>query len=913
MPAPKSKRAPRALSLYDRLSRLTFADACKLLGPNGKSLLVAGGKIEIDAPSQVELTPSCFRLRIPLPKGAATVTVSLDPAKRNSLEVKCRGAGVADAPAYRGAALAFILEEKQYLGLAAAPAENQPFELLDEQQLVERAIRERAERAATEPMDIESGDPATPWTDYLVTSRLSGKAYRVAVRGLQRGDSFCTCADFRTNTLGTCKHLMKVQEKIRSEFSAKRLQVTYEQNEYAVAVRYTEEPAVRLLVPVHGKDAVRRAATQLTDHDLTAEKDIRALVHFLGFAQKHGIDVRVYPDAEELLHSFLHRDRLTRLAEEIRRDPAAHPLRKTLLHAELLPYQLDGIAFAAQAGRSILADDMGLGKTIQGIGVAELLRREAGIRKVLIVCPASLKSQWAREIEKFSDLDSQQVVGSATERSAQYANDRFFTICNYEQILRDTPAIERIGWDLIILDEGQRIKNWEAKTSRTIKALRSRFALVLSGTPLENRLDDLYSVVEFIDANRLGPAFRFFHAHRIVDENGKVTGYKNLDRLRENLAPILLRRTRALVQKQLPPRTTEVLRVTATEEQMAMHGAGMQIVRTVLSKPYFNEMDLLRLRQGLLICRLAANSSKLVDKEGENYSSKLDKLRELLETMAEEEERKIVLFSEWTGMLDLIEPLLKAAKMPFVRLEGKVPQRKRQQIVDTFQRDPDCRVILLTNAGATGLNLQAANTVINVDLPWNPAVLEQRIARAHRMGQKRPVQVYLLVTDGTIEENLLGTLSAKKELALAALDVESDVNELQIESNLEEMKRRLEKLLGEKPDAPLDETMQAEEEAAVHAAREKIAASAGQLLTAAIQMAAAILPSARGATAAAEPDPAVVETFRSRLSECVETDPDGTRRLTVTLPASDSIDLFARAFAQFADLGNGPAAPPPKS
>ena len=193
-------------------------------------------------------------------------------------------------------------------------------------------------------------------------------------------------------------------------------------------------------------------------------------------------------------------------------------LRGELLKTELLPYQIDGIAFAASVGRAVLADDMGLGKTIQGIGVAELLARETGIQKVLVICPTSLKSQWRNEIERFSDRTSQLVLGSASKRAEQYDNENYFTVCNYEQVLRDLPAIERVKWDLIILDEAQRIKNWEAKTTNTVKRLKSRFALVLSGTPLENRLEELFSVVQFIDDRRLGPAFCFLNRHRVVDK-----------------------------------------------------------------------------------------------------------------------------------------------------------------------------------------------------------------------------------------------------------------------------------------------------------------------------------------------------------------------------------------------------------
>src|SRR5436853_4365513 len=248
---------------------------------------------------------------------------------------------------------------------------------------------------------------------------------------------------------------------------------------------------------------------------------------------------------------------------------------------------------------------MGLGKTIQAIGVSELLVREAGISKVLVICPASVKSQWRSEIRRFCNRDCQLIAGRIASRGAQYANNCFFTVCNYEQVLRDILSIERVNWDLIILDEGQRIKNWEAKTSRVIKGLRSRFALVLSGTPLENRLDELYSVVQFIDDRRLGPGFRFFNTFRIVDEKGKVLGYKNLDQLRERLKPILLRRTRDSVKLELPERTDEIVRIAPTDEQKALHDAHMQTVAQIVSKKLLTEMDVLRLLAALLMSSMS--------------------------------------------------------------------------------------------------------------------------------------------------------------------------------------------------------------------------------------------------------------------------------------------------------------------
>ncbi len=390
-------------------------------------------------------------------------------------------------------------------------------------------------------MTLRSLNPDVPWADYTVTSHMSGRTYRVSLRGLEPGMSYCSCPDFRTNHLGTCKHILHAQEKIKKRFPNKTLAKPYRRKNLSLRLEYGRELGLHFNLPTRLDDQVRKILGPLAEGVFDNVDDLLKRMRKL---EQAGHSVHIYPDAEEFIEQRLLQKRIAQAAEEIRRDPARHPLRTELLHAELLPYQLDGIAFAAQAGRAILADDMGLGKTIQGIGVAELLARLAGIERVLIVCPASLKSQWRSEISRFSDRTSQIVLGNGEERAAQYESAAFFTICNYEQVLRDHSAIEMQKWDLIILDEGQRIKNWESKTSRLIKTLKSTFALVLSGTPLENRLEELYTVVSFIDDRRLGPAYRFLNRHRVVDERGKVEGYRNLDQLRDKLKPILLRRTR---------------------------------------------------------------------------------------------------------------------------------------------------------------------------------------------------------------------------------------------------------------------------------------------------------------------------------------------------------------------------------
>jgi len=274
----------------------------------------------------------------------------------------------------------------------------------------------------------------------------------------------------------------------------------------------------------------------------------------------------------------------------------------------------------------------------------------------------------------------------------------------------------------------------------------------------------------------------------------------------------------------------------------------------------------------------------------------------LLDNLFAEEGRKVVLFSEWKRMLDLIEPLLVERGLGYVRLDGSVPQKKRLQLVQEFQNSEDCRLFITTNAGSTGLNLQAANTVINVDLPWNPAVLEQRIARAHRMGQQQPVQVYLLVTEDTLEEKLLVTLSSKHDLALAALDTESGIDRVDVASGMEELKRRLEVLLGAKPEAARDESLsrQQQEQAQRLVYQQRVAAAGGELLGAAFQFLGELI---EDGTRNTQPPADLTQNLRNRLAACVQEDEAGRQQLTVTLPNRSSLDRLAESLAKLLAAG----------
>jgi hypothetical protein len=906
-----SPRKRKVNLFHQRLGSLTYHQACQMLGENGDKLIRQGNRFtEIDSEKDVFLGGDLLRIKLtdceekfrgpddePEFVGTVITTMTLQSARAKQIQTNCDSC---DTHCHHvGAALAYLLDAKSVLGLAAPPDESVPLENLTEQELLSRAMAEREKRATEETMRIRSSDSSTPWADYVTTSHATGKTYRVALRGMQPHESYCSCPDFRTNGLGTCKHILHVAAKAKKRFGMESIEQPYRRKHVSLRLHYGDDFGLRFNVPTRKNAAIEEVVGDLVDASTTDAVDVMRRIESL---ENSGRNLTIYPDAEDFIQRQLMTAEMAKRCAEIRRDPENHPLRTELLNAKLLPYQLDGIAFAATAGRAILADDMGLGKTIQGIGVAELLARWAGIRRVLIVCPASLKNQWRTEVGRFCGRSVQVVLGTSEERCEQYRSDTFFTVCNYEQVLRDLEPIESVDWDLIILDEGQRIKNWESKTSNMIRSLRSPYRLVLSGTPLENNLGELFTVARFVDENRLGSAFKFFNRHRVVDDRGKTIGYHRLDELRSTLQPILLRRTRSEVAKQLPERIDEIVRVTPTEEQLEIHNGQMQIVAQIVGKKFFTEMDLLRLRRALAMARMSCDSTFLVNQQEPEYSSKLERLNELLEGLIADPGRKIVLFSEWKRMLDRVERRLDAIGCDYVRLDGSVPQKKRPAIVNQFQEDPDCRVILMTNAGSTGLNLQSANVVINCDLPWNPAVLEQRIARAHRMGQKNPVHIYNMVSSDTIEEQLLDTLASKQQLADASLNIDSQIGEVAVSSSTDDLRRRLEKMLLPKLAAPVDESSQRRTEAELvrlSQHRADVSKATGDLVTAALVLAGNLLGGSTAPSDTEAPEQnEKIDRLTQQLSQAIDTDEQGRPQLKITLPDQQALRGLATTLAR---------------
>ena len=615
------------------------------------------------------------------------------------------------------------------------------------------------------------------FSEFRVSNPQSKTVYRVAIRGLNPGDNYCACPDYSTNELGTCKHIEFVLAALGKKRGAKAAFARGYQPPFSeLYLRHDQQRTVHFRPGTDCPASVRSLAARLFDEKrewLLSEERLDQLDRFMEKLASSGHELRAYDDALDFIAGLRDASRraqvLARLYPRGKDDPAL----QKLLKVPLYPYQAQGSLFAARAGRALICDEMGLGKTIQAIGAAEILAAHFGVSKVLVICPTSLKYQWQSEIARFSGRESLVIAGGRARREQDYARDDFCKITNYEKLKSDLDLIAAWSPELVIVDEAQRVKNWNTIAARALKRIDSPYAVVLTGTPLENKLEELISIVQFVDQHRLGPTWKLLHEHQVKDEVGRVTGYTGLEKISTTLAPIMIRRRKSEVLSQLPERTDQNLLVPMTEPQMVYHQENADIVAKIVQRwrktRFLSEKDQRRLTCALQNMRMSCNSTYLLDQHSD-HGVKADELASLLDNLFTQPEAKAVVFSQWTRTHAIVIRRLEARGIGYVSFHGGIPSEDRPALVERFRSDPACRVFLSTDAGATGLNLQHASTVVNMDLPWNPALLEQRIGRIHRMGQQRPVQIVNFVAKGTIEEGMLSVLAFKRSLSAGVLD-----------------------------------------------------------------------------------------------------------------------------------------------
>ncbi|MCA8961609.1 MAG: DEAD/DEAH box helicase, partial [Planctomycetes bacterium] len=659
---------------------------------------------------------------------------------------------------------------------------------------------------------VVAGDPTSLCDHRVHREGLETIFDRVRLRSLEPLDASCSCRDYSRNSLGLCRHILAVVATI---FDRPRVLAAWRRRPSMPKSGWTWDPIDRLtdhvgplarlewngstppawarslVEPSQVDDGttVLRPRTDLLEAATARGAFAIALGQELAPSSSVDPAVRVIVDEQcrewrrvERGRSFL--DSYRRHIDELRRP--------------LYEFQRESVLRFLERGRLVIADDMGLGKTAQAIAASHALFHEGHVRRGLLIVPASLKAQWAREWALFTDVPVEIVEGHAERRAAQLARtDRGFLIINYELLLRDWVLVQAWRPDLVILDEAQRIKNWHTKTARTVKSIEADYRLILTGTPFENRLPELASVVEWVDDRALQPVWRLqpgqVSSAAAADDTPALV---NLDILRARLATFLVRRTRRHVLPALPERTDELVPVPLVPEQRAPHGDLERRARGIISvrkRRLLTAEEYFQLMQIRTMQRIVANgiaqllfeqwwpwleASEPTDElVAQLHAPKLIVLRTLLRRLLAEEGCKVVVFSQWRRMLKLaawtLRPLFRERGTRPAFFTGREKQRQRQQNLVAFHDDPEVEVLFSTDAGGTGLNLQrAASCVIQMEIPWNPAVREQRIARVHRLGQEVPVRVFDLCAQHSIEERLLDAIDFKQSLFEAVLDGE---------------------------------------------------------------------------------------------------------------------------------------------
>jgi len=447
------------------------------------------------------------------------------------------------------------------------------------------------------------------------------------------------------------------------------------------------------------------------------------------------------------------------------------------LKAELREYQLTGMAwlnFLHEAGFcGVLADDMGLGKTVQTLAhVLSLKQRRKLDGPCLVIAPTSVLGNWAREAERFAPSLNVRVWHGMDRHDDPLADSKaLLVVTSYALALRDHEILATHGFKVLILDEAQVIKNPSAKITQSLKRMPVQHRICLTGTPLENHLGELWSLFDFLMPGLLGPQKRFSqHFRTPIEKHGDADRQK---RLNNAIAPFLLRRRKQQVAAELPPKTEIIEKIELESDQARLYETiriGMEKrVRKLLqeqgvAKSHIQMLDaLLKLRQSCCHPDLV----KLDSARRVKGSAKTEHVLGMLDELVAEG-RKIILFSQFTQMLDIIEREVARRGIRYVKLTGRT--RKRDEVIDAFQAGDVPLFLISLKAGGTGLNLTAADTVIHYDPWWNPAVENQATDRAHRIGQDKPVFVYKLIANNTVEDKIVAMQARKKALAEATVE-----------------------------------------------------------------------------------------------------------------------------------------------
>ncbi|MFA5395698.1 MAG: DEAD/DEAH box helicase [Methanogenium sp.] len=455
---------------------------------------------------------------------------------------------------------------------------------------------------------------------------------------------------------------------------------------------------------------------------------------------------------------------------------------KEALHNTDLPlfdFQKIGTGFLCATKSSLLGDEPGLGKSIQALATTVI----GEAKRVLVICPSTLKLNWRDEISKWmKDKKVIVITGEKKKRNELWAEEANYHIANYEILLRDIDEIKKKDWDYIIADEATRISNPKAKQSKLIKTIPAKHRIALTGTPLNNAVQDIWNILDFCQPNILGSFWQFTSKYCEKDRFGGIVSYKNLNDLKLCVADNMLRRKKNEVLRELPDKLYETIYVEFDEEEKKIYEAVKNeivnelreyAINRVLDDKYLSNalVKMIRLKQ-------VTGSLELVSEH--RYSSKINALKELLEDIIHNGSKALV-FTQFSEMADILVRELDKYK-PLL-ISGKVENEDRKLNVDKFQNNEENRVLISTEAGGYGLNLFRAQYVIHYDLPWSISKMEQREGRAHRIGQKNNLTVFRLIVEKTVDEYVMKVLHKKQKMSEEVLGDKERIKKIKLSKN----------------------------------------------------------------------------------------------------------------------------------
>lgn len=561
-----------------------------------------------------------------------------------------------------------------------------------------------------------------------------------------------------------------------------RLVATVDGEELPADVVRTAAAEGRSLLP-HGSDVIRVESGALARISASEAKRLEHIP-----VEVDTVSLPDLPSLDPVLGAFAAEETADAAAVRAALAPLYRPEAPTVpegLTATLFSYQEVGVAWLrmlyASGMGGILADEMGTGKSIQTITMLLGAKQSYGRIRALVVCPKSLVPNWMREFSKFApSIRTHAWAGPDRMRHESKMRSAEVVVTSYPLVLGDAALFATMEFDAVVIDEAQAIKNHEGQTAKAVKNLRRKRGFALTGTPVENRIGDLHSIMSFAMPGLLSSRGTFDAMYGRDIMAGDRDASKRLKTL---VQPFILRRLKSDVQKDLPERRDIDLLVTMTENQEYRYNLYRKSVRTALNE--MSQSRALKRDQAATALKAITNLrqiacdlrllkwSKPNGERQENYwapedSGKLEALEELLGELMEGD-HKVLIFSQWTNMLNFVGELLVKLDLKHERLDGET--KRREEVVDRFQTDPSIKVFLLSiTAGGVGLNITAADTVIIMDPWWNPALEEQALARAHRIGQQRAVTVYRIISAGTLEERMLEMKARKRAVAGSVLD-----------------------------------------------------------------------------------------------------------------------------------------------